>query len=97
VLGDPTAPKDDFATPAGCWNIRITPARWSFVTGRFPDVLLSGNHAQIALWRRQQSLRRTAMAPPDMPPIFAHKSDLAFLNQLHQETESQTTKVIHNE
>ncbi|HEX6512124.1 MAG TPA: tRNA (guanosine(37)-N1)-methyltransferase TrmD [Chloroflexota bacterium] len=31
-----------------------------------PDVLLSGNHQQIARWRRQQSLRRTLERRPDM-------------------------------
>ncbi len=34
--------------------------------GRVPDVLLSGNHAQIAAWRRQQSLGRTAERRPDL-------------------------------
>jgi tRNA (guanine37-N1)-methyltransferase len=31
-----------------------------------PDVLLSGHHARIALWRREQSLRRTAARRPDL-------------------------------
>jgi len=31
-----------------------------------PSVLLSGNHAQIARWRRQQSLLRTAKRRPDL-------------------------------
>jgi tRNA (guanine37-N1)-methyltransferase len=31
-----------------------------------PEVLLSGNHAQIAQWRSEQSLRRTATRRPDM-------------------------------
>ncbi len=31
-----------------------------------PDVLLSGHHAQIARWRRDERLRRTAMRRPDM-------------------------------
>jgi tRNA (guanine37-N1)-methyltransferase len=31
-----------------------------------PPVLVSGNHAQIALWRRQQSLLRTANRRPDL-------------------------------
>lgn len=31
-----------------------------------PDVLLSGNHAAIATWRREQSLVRTAHARPDL-------------------------------
>ena len=31
-----------------------------------PEVLLSGNHAEIERWRRQESLRRTALRRPDM-------------------------------
>lgn len=31
-----------------------------------PEVLLSGNHAEIARWRREQSLRRTARVRPDL-------------------------------
>jgi tRNA (guanine37-N1)-methyltransferase len=31
-----------------------------------PPVLLSGNHAEIAKWRRQQSIERTAKRRPDM-------------------------------
>jgi tRNA (guanine37-N1)-methyltransferase len=31
-----------------------------------PEVLLSGNHAKIAKWRREQSIRRTAKRRPDL-------------------------------
>jgi tRNA (guanine37-N1)-methyltransferase len=31
-----------------------------------PDVLLSGNHAQVARWRREESLRRTWLRRPDL-------------------------------
>jgi tRNA (guanine37-N1)-methyltransferase len=34
-----------------------------------PDVLLSGHHARIAAWRREQSIRRTALRRPDLLPI----------------------------
>ncbi len=33
---------------------------------RVPDILLSGNHAQIAAWRRRESLRRTLQNRPDL-------------------------------
>jgi tRNA (guanine37-N1)-methyltransferase len=33
---------------------------------RVPDVLLSGNHAEIARWRRRQSLLRTRARRPDL-------------------------------
>ena len=31
-----------------------------------PEILLSGNHAEVARWRRQQSLLRTAQSRPDL-------------------------------
>jgi tRNA (guanine37-N1)-methyltransferase len=34
--------------------------------GKVPDVLLSGNHAEIARWRRDQSLTRTLTRRPDL-------------------------------
>jgi tRNA (guanine37-N1)-methyltransferase len=33
---------------------------------RVPAVLLSGNHAEIALWRRSEALKRTAERRPDI-------------------------------
>jgi tRNA (guanine37-N1)-methyltransferase len=40
------------------------PAVWH---GReVPQILLSGNHAKVAQWRRKQSLRRTKERRPDM-------------------------------
>jgi tRNA (guanine37-N1)-methyltransferase len=35
---------------------------------RVPDVLLSGHHAEIARWRREQALRRTRERRPDLLP-----------------------------
>jgi len=31
-----------------------------------PQVLLSGNHAQIAKWRREQAIRRTLERRPEL-------------------------------
>ena len=33
---------------------------------KVPDVLLSGNHAEIAKWRREQALKRTKQNRPDL-------------------------------
>ena len=33
---------------------------------KVPEVLLSGNHAEIARWRREQSLKRTRKNRPDL-------------------------------
>ena len=35
---------------------------------KVPDVLLSGNHAQIAQWRKEQALKRTERDRPDLLP-----------------------------
>lgn len=40
------------------------PAMWNGVS--VPDVLLSGNHANIAKWRDEQSLKRTKERRPDL-------------------------------
>lgn len=40
------------------------PAVWE--SREVPEVLLSGHHEKIALWRREQSLRRTLQHRPDM-------------------------------
>ncbi len=37
-----------------------------FAGMRVPEVLLSGNHGQIARWRRRESLRRTLQRRPDL-------------------------------
>ena len=49
--------------------------------GAVPEVLLSGNHAQIARWRRQQSLGRTWLRRPDLLDEAAlSKADRALLD-----------------
>jgi tRNA (guanine37-N1)-methyltransferase len=37
-----------------------------FMGMRVPDVLLSGNHAAIARWRRREQLKRTLQRRPDL-------------------------------
>lgn len=41
---------------------------------RVPDVLLSGNHAQIARWRLQQQIERTRDRRPDLYEIWLQQS-----------------------
>jgi tRNA (guanine37-N1)-methyltransferase len=60
------------------------PATWR---GRdVPDVLVSGDHARIARWRRDESLRRTAARRPDLlavlDPATLGRHDLALLATL---------------
>ena len=57
------------------------PAVWN--DAAVPDVLRSGNHAAIALWRRQQRLTRTYERRPDMlATAQLDKHDRAFLRGL---------------
>lgn len=50
--------------------------------GPVPEVLLSGNHAQIARWRRQQSLGRTWLRRPDLlDEAMLSKADRALLDE----------------
>ena len=50
-----------------------------------PEVLLSGNHAAIARWRRDEALRRTAMRRPDLvsalDPVALDDRDVAVLGE----------------
>ncbi|MBR5259898.1 MAG: tRNA (guanosine(37)-N1)-methyltransferase TrmD, partial [Eggerthellaceae bacterium] len=48
-----------------------------------PAMLLSGNHAAIARWRREQSLERTSRLRPDMLEDFdLTPADIKYLNSL---------------
>jgi tRNA (guanine37-N1)-methyltransferase len=38
---------------------------------RVPDVLLGGNHGEVAAWRRERSRQRTARRRPDLLPAGA--------------------------
>jgi len=51
-----------------------------------PEILLSGNHAEIARWRREQSLRRTAQRRPDLlGRAELSKKDKEFLARIRSE------------
>jgi len=50
------------------------PREWEGRT--IPEILLSGDHAKIAEWRRAEALRLTAQRRPDLltPPRSGEKS-----------------------
>ena len=54
---------------------------------RIPDVLLSGNHAEIARWRRKEAIRRTKARRPDLYEKLdlSSKADLKLLKELAEE------------
>ncbi|MBN1266837.1 MAG: tRNA (guanosine(37)-N1)-methyltransferase TrmD [Anaerolineales bacterium] len=50
-----------------------------------PEVLLSGNHARVETWRRQEALRRTYFRRPDLlEKLSLNATDLIFLQQLRE-------------
>ncbi len=60
--------------------------------GGVPDVLLSGNHAEIAKWRRKQSLGRTCLRRPDLIDLTAlSKADRALLEAFIAESTAADT------
>ncbi len=65
VLGDEESLKDESFT----WGILDYPhyTRPPEYEGlKVPDILLSGDHKRIALWRRKEALRRTFIRRPDL-------------------------------
>ncbi len=59
--------------------------------GTVPPVLTSGNHAEIARWRRQQSLVRTLQRRPDLfDEAELSKADRTLLQQWHAAQPSAT-------
>ncbi len=55
---------------------------------RVPPILLSGDHARIARWRRAQSLRVTRERRPDLfSKLTLTKADLALLSEADSEEE----------
>ena len=89
VLGDPTATLEDSHAEGLLEHPHYTrPAE--FADLRVPDVLLSGNHAEIARWRRQQSLRRTLLRRPDLlDRARLGDTDRGYIGKLRQELERE--------
>ena len=49
-------------------SLRQTPDAPEYRGWKIPDILLSGNHAHIERWRREQALERTRQRRPDLLP-----------------------------
>jgi len=65
VLGDPDGASDD-SHAAGLLEYPHYTRPAEFRGWGVPDILVSGDHARIAAWRREQSLRRTLKRRPDL-------------------------------
>jgi len=82
ALGDPDGAWDD-SHATGLLEYPHYTRPPEFRGWRVPEVLLSGDHARIARWRREQALLRTFLRRPDL----LHTADLSdrdrdFLNSL---------------
>ena len=65
VLGDPTGAQDD-SHSMGLLEYPHYTRPPEFRGWKVPEVLLSGDHAKIEAWRREQALQRTLKKRPDM-------------------------------
>lgn len=65
VVGDPESlAHDSFATEPSGWPQFTRPAEYRGMA--VPDVLLSGDHARIRSWRRQQAAQRHVSQPKEL-------------------------------
>ncbi|MBI5964989.1 MAG: tRNA (guanosine(37)-N1)-methyltransferase TrmD [Chloroflexi bacterium] len=82
VLGDPTGAQDD-SHAMGLLEYPHYTRPPEFRGWKTPDILLSGDHAKIEKWRREQSLLRTFNKRPDMlEKAELSKADKKFLDSL---------------
>jgi tRNA (guanine37-N1)-methyltransferase len=82
VLGDPSATFED-SHAEGLLEYPHYTRPSIFRDHPVPGVLLSGHHAEITRWRRQQALHRTWERRPDiLPNARLTEEDLAYLGQI---------------
>jgi tRNA (guanine37-N1)-methyltransferase len=88
VLGDPGGAADD-SHASGLLEYPHYTRPPEFRGQTVPEVLLSGDHAKIEQWRREQSLLRTLKRRPELlknAPLT--KADMKFLKEQGDDTES---------
>jgi tRNA (guanine37-N1)-methyltransferase len=89
VLGDPTGAQDD-SHAMGLLEYPHYTRPPEFRGWKIPEVLLSGAHAKIDKWRREQALLRTLKKRPDMlEKAELTKEDKKFLENLKSNVEDQ--------
>jgi tRNA (guanine37-N1)-methyltransferase len=97
VLGDPEAIFDD-SHATGLLEYPHYTRPPEFRSWGIPQVLLSGNHAEITRWRRHESLRRTLLHRPDLlAKADLNQDDLAFLAALGYSPNAQPNPSTHQE
>ena len=87
TLGDPDGAMDD-SHATGLLEYPHYTRPSVFREWTVPEVLLSGNHAAIVRWRRQQSLLRTYLRRPDLlENADLSKEDLILLEEIKRQSE----------
>ena len=87
VLGDPTGAQDD-SHAMGLLEYPHYTRPPEFRGWKIPEVLLSGAHAKIDKWRREQALLRTLKKRPDMlEKAELTKEDKKFVESLKSKVE----------
>ncbi len=87
VLGDPTGAQDD-SHAMGLLEYPHYTRPPEFRGWKIPDVLLTGAHAKIDKWRREQALLRTFKKRPDMlEKANLTKEDKKFVESLKSKVE----------
>ena len=84
ALGDPDAAQND-SHAMGLLEYPHYTRPAEFRGWQVPEVLLSGNHAQINRWRRQQALLRTWQRRPELLERLAlSEEDARYLSELNE-------------
>lgn len=87
ALGDPDGAWDD-SHASGLLEYPHYTRPAEYRGWRVPGVLVSGDHARIARWRREQSLLRTLQRRPDLlEKAELSKADRKFLDSLEEESQ----------
>ena len=90
ALGDPDGAMDD-SHATGLLEYPHYTRPSVFRDWKVPDVLLSGHHAAIVRWRREQSLLRTYLRRPDLlDKAELSKDDRMFLEEIKKQSASQS-------
>jgi tRNA (guanine37-N1)-methyltransferase len=83
-----SASQDSFSEGLLDWPHYTRPEEWK--GERVPEVLVSGNHAAIARWRRKQALARTWARRPDLlENRTLSKQDAELLEEYRREQQAQ--------
>jgi tRNA (guanine37-N1)-methyltransferase len=83
-----SASQDSFSDGMLDWPHYTRPEQWQ--DARVPEVLMSGNHAAIARWRRKQALGRTWDRRPDLVnEAKLSREDRQLLEEYRREQQAQ--------